>query len=422
MRTGGSVMDSELAKYILEEVNKKNKKIDDDNKNKAKVNKKKNITAEEWLEDIASNAAKCKFATHVGRFVNPDVSNVVINVKDITSASNETEGYITTTGTDCQMDMSVASAAYLGTAKLLMLPLADGKTVYQHLIDDENFLQKELPNLNIDYKKTTEELLKVMTDVLPIATDERLRQVYFPIDICKDKYHLLTVLSPSSIMIELSKRIKKMEDLEFKIRHNKIFDESYTKIYNLTEVGFGGTKAQNISCGNSSVGGKCYLLNSMPPELAKRDIAIPKKNFFKDTLNVRSFYNLFKSLHDVYKETNNNLNSRTHARNIEIAIINKVIVFVYKLRKVTRGWSDDNSALSISQKIWLDDKYSERRASESDWTEDIVVDFTDWIMNTYEFVMKKEKIILGDGEYLALKHVIKDAVLAYTTTEGGMSE
>ena len=60
--------------------------------------------------------------------------------------------------------------------------------------------------------------------------------------------------------------------------------------------------------------------------------------------------------------------------------------------------------------------------SESDWTEDIAVDFTNWIMNTYEFVMKKEKITLGDGEYLALKHVIQDAVLAYTTTEGGMSE
>lgn len=415
-------MDSELAKYILEEVNKKNKKIDDDNKNKAKVNKKKNITAEEWLEDIASNAAKCKFATHVGRFVNPDVSNVVINVKDITSASNETEGYITTTGTDCQMDMSVASAAYLGTAKLLMLPLADGKTVYQHLIDDENFLQKELPNLNIDYKKTTEELLKVMTDVLPIATDERLRQVYFPIDICKDKYHLLTVLSPSSIMIELRKRIRKLEDTGYKIRHNDMLDESYTQIYDLTEVGFGGTKPQNISCGNNSIGGRCYLLNSMPPKLTKRDIAIPKKNFFKDTLNVRLFYNLFKSLHDVYREKNNNLNIRTHARNIEMAIINKVIVFVYKLRELTPGWSDNNSALSISQKIWLDDNYLERRVSESDWTEDIAVDFTDWIMNTYEFVMKKEKITLGDGEYLALKHVLKDAVLAYTTTEGGMSE
>ena len=112
-----------------------------------------------------------------------------------------------------------------------------------------------------------------------------------------------------------------------------MLDESYTQIYDLTEVGFGGTKPQNISCGNNSIGGRCYLLNSMPPKLTKRDIAIPKKNFFKDTLNVRSFYNLFKSLHYVYRETNNNLNIRTHARNIEMAIINKVIVLVYKLRE-----------------------------------------------------------------------------------------
>ena len=412
-------MSCKLASYIMEEVNKKNKEIDKYNaKLKNTETQKANITAEEWLENIASNASKCKFVTHVGKFVNPDV-DVTINVM---SARNEDTGYIATANTDCQMDMSVTSAAYLGTAKLLLLPLEDDRTVYQHLIEQSDLLKKELPELNIDYEKITAALLKVVTDVLPTASDERLKQVYFPIDVNKDEYHLLSVLSPSSIMIELRNRIRNMEDRGYKIRHNDIIDESYTQIYDLTEVKFGGTKPQNISCGNNSIGGRCYMLNSMPPELAKRDIAIPKKNFFKDTLNVRSFYNLFKSLHDVYRETNNNLNIRTHARNIEMAIINKVIVLVYKLRELTSGWSDNNNALSISQKIWLDDKYLNRRLSESDWTEDIAVDFTNWIMNTYEFVMKKEKITLGDGEYLALKHVIQDAVLAYTTTEGGMSE
>lgn len=416
---GGNAMSDKLTSYILEEVNKKNKEIDKYNaKPENAETKKANITAEEWLENIAGNASKCKCVTHVGRFVNPSV-DVTIHV---IPASNEDAGYITTTNTDCQMDMSVTSAAYLGTAKLLLLSLEDDETVYQHLIKQSDFLKKELPELNIDYEKITAALLKVVTDVLPTATDERLKQVYFPIDISKDEYHVLSVLSPSSIMIELRKRIRKLEDTGYKIRHNDMLDESYTQIYDLTEVGFGGTKPQNISCGNNSIGGRCYLLNSMPPKLTKRDIAIPKKNFFKDTLNVRSFYNLFKSLHYVYRETNNNLNIRTHARNIEMAIINKVIVLVYKLRELTSGWSDNNNALSISQKIWLDDKYLNRRLSESDWTEDIAVDFTNWIMNTYEFVMKKEKITLGDGEYLALKHVIQDAVLAYTTTEGGMSE
>ena len=419
-------MDGKLANYILEEVTKKNKKIDKDNekidkdneRKQKKADKKKNITAEEWLDDIAGNAAKCRWATHVGRFINPDVKTIL----NVTPVSHANEGYITTAGTDCQVDMSV-NAAYLGTAKLLMLPLADGKNVYQHLKEDDQFLQKELPELDIDYEKITKLLLQAVTDALPDATDERLRQVYFPIDVNQAKYHLLTVMPPSSVMIELCQRIRAMEDKSYKVRHNDITDDSYTQLYDLTEIGFGGTKPQNISCGNNGIGGRCYLLNSMPPALAKRKLALPKTDFFKDTLNVQQYYDLFKELHSVYKTKNNNHAIRTHARNIEMAIIDRVLFSAFRLRQLESGWSDSNNCiLPVNQKIWLDDKYSAQRLYETDWTEAIAIKFADWIMDSYKIVMKEEKITLGDGEYLALKHAVKDAVSAYTTTEGGMSE
>lgn len=107
----------------------------------------------------------------------------------------------------------------------------------------------------------------------------------------------------------------------------------------------------------------------------------------------------------------NNRVSRCRARNIEDTIIDQVVLNVYALRQVEPGWTDaDNNYLPKDQKIWLDQKYDVIRAQEEEWQESIDKAFARWIMKSYERIMGKEKVRLGDGEFKALKHRIHTAI------------
>ena len=378
---------------------------------------KKKESPEEWLMKIAKNASKCKLATHIGKFVNPKVGNVTVKVELGTGGNEE---YITTANTDCQADIAT-SAAFLPTAVFLNLYMEDGQSVYQHMKVDRSFLEKELPNLNVDYVDITSRLLNI--EAKPVATDERLRQVYFPIDSEKEDYHLLTVLPSASLMVELHNRIKTMQDKKDQVHDKKKCKDAgddYTEIYDLTEIGFGGSNPQNVSYQSSQLHGRSYLLRSMPPVIKSRSIIPPRKNFFLNGLS-REQYELFKELHKIYENKKNNLGIRINVRNVEMMIVNSLLISAYGLRQLEAGWTDrGGNLLPMAQKIWLDAKYKQLYTAETSWIEEIVEGITKWFMDNYKFVAKREEstpIMLGDGEYNALKHQICDAVVAYLQVE-----
>lgn len=389
---------NELIKYVTKEAETKKK------------------TPEEWLTYIAANASKCQIATHIGKFVNPKVGNVT--VKAPLGAGGDI-GYITTSNTDCEVDIAT-SAAFLPTAKFLQLKMEDGKSVYHHLKEDKCFLKNVYPDLKIDYEVITNKLLDVESK--PVATDARLSQVYFPIDSENEAYHLLTVLPSASLIVELHDRIKEMEvkGRAVKDNKNKNLKEYYSEIYNLTEIGFGGSKPQNISYKSNQIGGRSYLLQSMPPIIQQRSIHRPRKNFFTGILS-KNQYESFKELHHNYEKETNNIEIRSHVRDIEMLIINRVLLLAHTLRNLEDGWTDiGNNVLPMEQKIWLDNKYKERRQDESDWQRYIVDRIIHWFIDSYEYVEKREKLIpikFGDGEYNALKHRVNEAFVAYLQAE-----
>lgn len=82
----------------------------------------------EWLQNIATKASQCRIGTHMGKFVHPN-ANVIL--QDMLPEA-DVKGYVTTSTVNCDIDIST-NAAYLGTAKFLLLELDDGITVYEHM-------------------------------------------------------------------------------------------------------------------------------------------------------------------------------------------------------------------------------------------------------------------------------------------------
>ena len=151
------------------------------------------------------------------------------------------------------------------------------------------------------------------------------------------------------------------------------------------------------------------MLPSLPPKIEERSIAYPRRDFFRDTLWIGSFRNLFQQLDACYRDNRHNLTIRQKIRRVEQQIMDRVLCSVYGLRQMEHGWSDSRG-ISKAQAIWLDDKYIKERQDDDGWQEDIAKSFTRWVMSTYERLLKQKKVMLGDGEYHALMSEIKDFI------------
>ncbi len=364
---------------------------------------KKGKSKAEWLMEVAQNAGKCQFSTHIGRFSNPDVTvnwQAQINNKPM-------DPYVSTASVACSTDIFVA-ANYLATAGLLQLKLEDGATFYEHIKAGDELLKRDIKDLHLDYETLREAILAAKFYEPADSSDERLKQVYFPVG--DDEYHLLTVLPPSSIIQEVYKRIRAMEECAKQTNDKKseTYGGIHFRIYNLVSQKFGGSNPQNVSFVNSRRTGRSYMLPSLPPILEKREIIYPRKNFFRETLRLKYFTGLFQYLHARYSDRRNNKDIRLSVRKVERQIMDLVLQRVYALRQLEQGWSDKRE-LSREQSIWLDDKYKDLRCGDKEWQEKIAEDFTKWMMNSYRIIMGKEKLVLGDGEFDALyEEILED--------------
>ena len=363
---------------------------------------KKGKNVEEWLMATSLNASKCTTSFYVGRFSHPSA-----DVKISHSAKNDTlDGYITTDAVACTKDITVSSAAYLGTSKFLLLELEDKKTVLSHFKENTEKLRQDLSSLQIDYAAVRNNILSVKEDYIPDATDERIRQVFFPIG--ENQYHLLSVLPASSLMLELRKRLRNMEAQAGASRDKKseLYLTPYRKVFDLTNISIGGTQAQNISTLNNMNGGRAYLIPAFPPRLHRREILPPKRNFFQ-SLRTKRYSFLFHNLHYIYGVQRNNKDIRRDTRDAEDAIIDRILMRVFRLRSLESGWSDaETCRLSRHQKIWLDSLYEEERQSDDTWSKEISREFAGWMLHTYQELLKKDAFDLGDAEFNALRHRI----------------
>lgn len=369
----------------------------------------KNKAVDVWLHDISVLACKCILATNVGKFVHSSINSSVVVYKP-PDTDKRTDGYIHSGNSNCLTDATVSSAAYLGAAKFLLLELEDGRTIWEHVASDTEFIRREFSDLQVDYNALRKNILQVNHTHKPSNSDEKLRQIYFPLG--NEEYHLLSVLPASSLLMEMRRRLSAMSNDDSQARNKKseTYGQNFSRIHELTEIAFGGTKPQNVSLLNNQFGGRAYLLPSFPPTLERRNIALPHRDFFRDTVRPKYFRDMIRRLHDVYCLDRNNLDIRQRARRAEQNIIDRIIDCAYKVREVEVGWSDRCPNLPQAQKIWLDSKYKAERDSAETWREEIAGRFAAWFVGMYERTVGKDALSLGDAEFINLKQEILSAL------------
>lgn len=350
-----------------------------------------------WLPDAAKRAGQLAMVSHPGKFSHPGAKTSSV----IASAERKADGYLRTGNVSAEFDV-FGNAAALDVHKFLSLTLSDGQTVLAHLEQDSPLIRQQF-NIPTSFQALRQGLLSIKSaDHEKSKTSEKIKQVYFPVD---DSYHLLSLLTPSGLMFKLKERINTLRFSEAakqarNDRRNQVYNEhGFDEIYNLTVIGFGGTKPQNISVLNNQNGGTAYLLPSLPPFLELRAMQAPKTNFFLQSLYIKDYQDKFKALHKLFAETTpNNMSVREGRDYWILQIVEQMMEKVWAIRELSGGWSE-TGGLPPVQKIWLDAANAEQRDSEEAWLDEIIVALVSWLGIAYKKAVGEQKAIpIGDAE------------------------
>jgi CRISPR-associated protein Csy1 len=388
---------------VLEYLNKRMEAEKDESK-------RDRFSIETWIPDAAKKAKQLSMASHVCKFSHPDAKAAPV----IANSTYCTDGYLRSGNVqyehvECNLD-AFGNAAAIGVYNFLVIKMNDGRTILDHLERDSDEIRAELSLFKENYDELREEFLAIKQSVKHAESDERLKQVYYPV---ADQYHLLSLLTPSLIVSELQGRVRAIREKSWAVRdkNNEQYGQDYEVLHDLTVVGFGGTKPQNISVLNSRNRGRVYFLSSCPPSIEHRDVSRPRRDFFANTLRNAWFHEEFRRLHTLLASQKNNLVVRDSIRQVINAIVDHVMISVYKLREEDPGWSEPFSTLPLAQKIWLDEFFADAREQQKEWLEEVALSFARWVMHSYGKVMKKEQISLGDSELAFLRDCIETAML-----------
>jgi CRISPR-associated protein Csy1 len=369
---------------------------------------------QQWLPDAAKRAGQLSQTTHPSKFSHPSSKTSMI----LAEAHPQPDGFLHSGNIAVEPDV-LGNAAALDVNKFLSLQIQDGKSILQHLLEETELIRSELTISTATFEDISQGLLSIREQDTSQITHGKVKQVYFPLP--DGSYNLLSVLTPSGLMYELTDRIQTLRFSEETQaardakKHNVHHPNGYSELYGLAQIGYGGTKPQNISVLNNEHGGKAYLLPSLPPLLEKRLIHFPKHNFFADTLKLKHFREDFWVWHRILNDWKNNLETRQKRKDFLAALFQEIIQKSWELRTSTHfgdtntGWSQRETyvALPLHQKIWLDDHYEKERDQQDEWLDGIIKDFLIWFTRAYEKILTPAKAIqLSDDEFRIFRQEI----------------
>ncbi len=361
-----------------------------------------------WLPNAAKRANQLSIVTHNGKLTHTGVkkeSSVVVE------CSRNNDGYVRSGNVEVDMDV-IGNAAALDVFKFLNLKLPDGISILQHLESDSSVIKKEFDIPTASYKELTDGFLSIKKSNDDAISSDRLKQVYFPVD---DNYHLLSLLTPSGIVYKLKEKIimMKFSDSAKKAKedrkHNLHNENGFTDLYDLTVIGFGGTKPQNAGDLSNINGGKAYLLNSLPPSFSNRSIHPPKKGFFDDFIRLNFFQDEFDTLYHILEvDKRNNIDIRYRRDNLFSTIISKVVFLLMQIRELEPGWStsDYYNKLNPQEAIWLDNLYSDKRLEDDKYLSFVKNELLRWITVSYSRHDNKNIIYIPEDDLRHLKDII----------------
>lgn len=367
-----------------------------------------------WLPNAAKRAGQISMSTHPCTFSHPSARKNKNGYATpvMADAKRSADGYLHSGNVTAEID-ALGNAATIDVYKFLTLEMADSKKLIAHIQEDSAIAVSLLTIETESYEALKNGfLLMVKTDEhSDTVTSSKIKQVYFPVN---DSYHQLSVLSNSGIIFELRKRVDEIrfsdeaKELRDKKRNNTYSEKKFVEIFNLTTIGFGGTKPQNISVLNNQNGGKAHLLMSAPPTLQKRGIRFPKQNFFKESFRYYEYREVFDALHNLFKTNYNNKRIR-EGRDYRLQdLMDRIIEKMWVVRSVcTEQYRPEDSQLRPHQKIWLCEEFQHTREEEDAWLDQLCKEISIWVIQTYEKLFGKLAYKLGESERLHIQDIVE---------------
>ncbi len=357
-----------------------------------------------WLPNAARRAGQLSMVSHPAKFSHPNAKTTAL----IADAELSSDGLLRTGNVQAELDV-LGNAAALDVHKFLSLTLQDGQTVLTHLEQKTEYIRQQFSISTSSYEELATGLLAIKQGDEQPKTHGSIKQVYFPVG--EDNYHLLSVLTPSGILYELKQRINAMRfsdqaKVSREARRENKAGQNYSEVFNLTLIGFGGTKPQNISVLNNQNGGVAYLLNAAPPVLKGRQINPPRTDFFDfNYTKPEILHDLIETFHQTLMLAINNKGIRDRIQGLAKAIFFELIDRSWQVRYLEPGWSDSDRYQSLpkSQKLWLDQQYREAEQKDETWLDNIEESMVRWFIHAYEKMIGKQALKLSDYEFIELK-------------------
>lgn len=352
--------------------------------------KGKKITELEYLKKAAELAKGCVLCTHIGKFTHPDVSGINAFV----AYNPRADGYVCTQNTECKLDAAVSSASYATISGLLSLELEDGRSFYEHLENNDQDVIADIESVGGNFTDFRKAFLEAKRSTAFHKSDTHLKQVFFPVN---DEYHLLSIMSPSSLAIKVRNKLRPMEKNDVEAHIGKLDADEYRLIPNTGVIKIGGTNVQNISPLNSRCMGEMRMFPCFPPQLKRRNVRYPTRDFFSDTLFFRHFRSLFLDVHKCYTDHRNNIVARQAVKDAELSVFEEVLLLANELQSLPKGWTR-NRDLPDSQKAWLD-------SGDEDWRPEIAERGARWFIFAYRKILNEDAIPLSDTEFSNLREL-----------------
>ena len=371
-----------------------------------------------WLPDAAKKISWLTMSSHPSKFSHPEAKTSSVIAKN----NKANDGYLRSGNVDYELDFS-GTAGALNVSTFLTLKAEDGKNILDHLEIDSWEVKDALSIPTATYEDLKRDFLSIKQSNTSNKTDRLVKQVYFPVE---NSYHLLSILTPSGLLTKVKSQIdrilssEKTKEAKECRKKNEFHETGYDDIFDLTILGYGGSKPLNISMLNSQNFGRSYLLSSLPPEIKEREVRLPTRDFFENSLWAKPFRTNFEFLDRLIRDKRNNADIHEQISKTLTYIADQALETVFKIRSVEAGWSEKENynSLPLSQRIWLDEINCEQREKNDQWFEEVLADFTRWVIRTYEYFFKDTCEKMGPSEFERIKKIIKEAIHLYHSKDG----
>lgn len=380
------------------------------------------FSLEKWLPKAAKRISSRATSTHPSKFSHPSAGVGKDNKKNHTFVTPvifhgqyECDGFIKSGNVENIRRDSLGNAADLDVEDFLYTECSDGMALINHLLNDTEIARSTLNIESETYDVLKKGFLSIIQNSSETSTSTKIKQVYFPVE---EGYHQLSILSNSGIIFELRKRIEALRFSDVvkegrEARRNNLYSENgYSEIFDVTTIGYGGTKPQNISVLNNQNAGKAHLLLSVPPILEQRDIKFPKTDFFTQNLRYYDCKSELERLDKIFKierEGNIPLEKIRKGRDRCLRdILDIVLQIMIAVRSVSNTqFFPEKSKLKQWQKIWLCEQHQQERRDQDEWLDTLCKQVAAWINKAYKHSVKNA-VLLGEAERAYIRDFVTE--------------